>query len=144
MTQLENDNKIIADNPGKEPYELVHLGLSDEAYQRLTKEQDKKQKPAKAEKKATAKKADPAPEVPEETVQETVQEQQQKAIPTIVVQQEGRTVIAAAPKTDIPATFHRTDGVALVRDERTGQTSKLNRAVAQRMAQKRPHIKIIG
>lgn len=140
MTQLENDNKIIADNPGKEPYELVHLGLSDEAYQRLTKEQDKKQKPAKAEKKATAKKADPAPDVPAETVQE----QQQKAVPTIVVQQEGRTVVAAAPKTDVPAAFHRTDGVALVRDERTGQTSKLNRAMAQRMAQKRPYLKIIG
>lgn len=141
MTQLEKDNKIIADNPGKEPYELVHLGLSDEAYQRLTKEQDKKQKPAKAEKKATAKKADPAPEVQEETPEP---QEQKKAVPTIVVQQEGREVIAAAPKTDIPATFHRTDGVALVRDDRTGQTSKLNRAVAQRMAQKRPHIKIIG
>lgn len=141
MTQLEKDNKIIADNPGKEPYELVHLGLSDEAYQRLTKEQDKKQKSAKAEKKATAKKADPAPEVQEETPEP---QEQKKAVPTIVVQQEGRTVVAAAPKTDIPATFHRTDGVALVRDERTGKTSKINRAYAQRMAQKRPYLKIIG
>lgn len=141
MTQLEKDNKIIADNPGKEPYELVHLGLSDEAYQRLTKEQDKKQKPAKAGKKATAKKADPAPEVQEETPEP---QEQKKAVPTIVVQQEGRTVVAAAPKTDVPATFHRTDGIALVRDDRTGQTSKLNRAVAQRMAQKRPYLKIIG
>lgn len=144
MTQLEKDNKIIADNPGKEPYELVHLGLSDEAYQRLTKEQDKKQKPAKAEKKTTGKKSNPAPDVPAETVQETVQEQQQKALPTIVVQQEGRAVVTANPKTDVPATFHRTDGVAIVRDERTGQTSKLNRAMAQRMAQKRPYLKIIG
>lgn len=141
MTQLEKDNKIIADNPGKEPYELVHLGLSDEAYQRLTKEQDKKQKPAKAEKKATGKKSNPAPDVPAESPEP---QEQKKAVLTIVVQQEGRAVVTANPKTDVPATFHRTDGVAIVRDERTGQTSKINRAYAQRMAQRNPHIKIIG
>lgn len=136
----ENDQKIIDANPGAEPYELLHMGISDAAYQRLVNEQEQAKKKDKKGKtvnsKADAKKdVNPEPDKVEAKAVET---------PKIVAPAPvSPTIKRAQPSTTQPAAIY-SGGLALLHDTRTGKTIRMSREKAIRHVRNRPHLKIVG
>lgn len=131
------DAKIISENEGKEPYDLLELGLSQKAYERLISGDYKqlKETEAKAEvQKDISKNTEIKPEIKpmQESKSNIVQPASIKEVPT------SKTKLTA-PNVYKAQKAASNVGSVSVYNKRTGRTTKMSVSAANRLT-KQPNI----
>lgn len=127
-TFAPRDAKIIKENEAKTPYELLELGLSEKAYQRMISGDYKE------------KKEEPSKETPKQETAQVVQEEKSNIVKPKSVQE----VPTSKTKLTAPNVYKAQKvasnvGSVNVYNKRTGSTVKMSVSAANRLA-KQPNI----
>lgn len=136
MANLTKDQRILKEHPGKEIYEYRALGMSDKGIAEL-------EAAALAKEAKQGEEKEPAKEKPVVTPIED----NEKATPTVTpqIQEPAKatpTIIRAEPTVSQPAAAYNS-GMAIIQDINTGKSVPMNRAIAERYAKNRSHLKVI-
>lgn len=124
MANLTKDQRIIRDNPGKSPYELKELGISDKAFEELL----------------TNAPAEPAPAIEESLLPpppamnwgSIPEEGQQKAKAKVT-----QTPVTAQPRLSVARPMNLPVGQAILVSP-TGKQTNMTRAAAERWVRDHP------
>lgn len=128
MANISKDQRIINQNPGLTPHELLLKGISAAKYEELIKQE---------ESKITA----PVQKTPEEKIAPIAQPEPAKSIPQVQpIQQKSTPIVKAIPKTNAPAPMFSNANEMVYVIDKTGKTRPIymSRAIAMKWVRKYP------
>lgn len=132
MANLTKDQRLIKENPGKSPYELKEMGLSDKGFTDLLAEQGAEGKKQEATK---------PPEDQNKPTVTQLQDIENKLTDAIVAPVPAKLTIIpsrATPHTQAAKPMHVAEGQGILIEKKSGKRTQMSKAAAERWARKHP------